>query len=95
MTGFVFSNDHPSFSVENQLKEDWGDWGDWGGRRYSARQGCCCSSDWGGREAGQRIGQIWEFLKNRKYTNFAIIRIWGVREGLLGMTPETRSLTWC
>ena len=22
MTGFVFSNDHPSFSVENQLKED-------------------------------------------------------------------------
>lgn len=39
----------------------------------------CCSSDWGRREAGQRIGQIWEFLKNRKYTNFAIIRIWGVR----------------
>lgn len=25
MTGLVLSKDHPSFSVENQLKEDWRD----------------------------------------------------------------------
>lgn len=91
MTGFVFSNDRPSFSAENQLKLDWGD------PALFCKTGVrCCSSDWGRREAGQRMGQILEFLKNRKYTNFAIIRIWGVREGLLGMTPETpETLTWC
>lgn len=68
MTGFVFSSDHPSFRVENQLKEDWGDW------YYTARQRSCCSLEGGRRDHGRTNGQIWELLKNIKYTNFAIIR---------------------
>lgn len=84
MTGFVLSGDHPSFSVESRLKEDWRD------DCHSAGQRCGCSSDRGSREHGQRRGQLLELLKDRKHTDYAMIRTWGVRvrddwEGLLGL----------